>query len=162
MKMFEGVKKAYAKNHWPFWMAGVAVFSIALTMIIGSEGPADASPTSITSVDTYIPEGYILIEIQVQNYEFLDSILGQFGVIDLYTAPTEVNPRSRPVAQGMKVLRAPLNPQKFSVLAPEDQARTILESGPLVAVLHNPEKAGMKIVNKTKATKRSITVESIE
>jgi hypothetical protein len=33
---------------------------------------------------TFIPAGYVLVPIEVANFEALDSILGQFGIVDLY------------------------------------------------------------------------------
>lgn len=95
------------------------------------------------AADTYIPAGYVLVPIEVANYESLDSILGQFGVVDLYTPAPPGGGRPIRVAEKIKILRAPLNPNHFAVLAPEDESpRLVSHQGPFTVVVLNPRRAG--------------------
>jgi hypothetical protein len=51
------------------------------------------------------------------------------------------------VARRLKILRAPLNPSHFAVLAPENQAPEIVRhEGPFFAVIQNPKESGTRIV----------------
>src|SRR5437870_3321120 len=72
----------------------------------------DASPAATESVDTMIPKGYILVPLELENIEQVSSLIGNSGVVDLYTGGTE-NKKRRLVASRVKVIQAPLNPQVY-------------------------------------------------
>jgi hypothetical protein len=94
-----------------------------------------------TSADTYIPEGMVLIPIEIQNKEALSSIMSQFGIIDLYLPSFGETIKSKKIATGVKIMRAPLNPDVYAVLVREDQASHITEfSGPFIATIQSPHK----------------------
>jgi hypothetical protein len=96
---------------------------------------------------TFIPNGFVLVPIEVSNFESLDSILGNYGIVDLY-APGD-SPKKRPIkiAERIKILRAPLNPSHFAVLAPEDESdRIVAQPGPLMVVVQPKITSGTRIV----------------
>lgn len=94
---------------------------------------------SAESADTVIPNGYVLVPIEIQNIESLASLIGSFGVIDLFTTAHPGQKSGLRVGRRLKLLRAPLNPQQFAVLVPENEASLILQaSGPFFAVIQNP------------------------
>jgi hypothetical protein len=96
---------------------------------------------------TFIPAGYVLVPIEVANFESLDSILGKFGVVDLYLPSEDPKARPRKVAERVRILRAPLNPSRFAVLAREnDSPRLVSHGGPFTVVVQNPDTAGTGIV----------------
>lgn len=99
----------------------------------------------IKSADTIIPKGFVLVPIEIQNIESLSSLIGGFGLVDLFTTQ-QINQQSGlRVGRRLKLLRAPLNPNTFAVLVPENEASSILSAnGPFMAVVQNP--------NNTKAT----------
>jgi hypothetical protein len=104
------------------------------------------------SVDTLIPAGYILIPIEVQNYESLDSLLGQYGIVDLFKGDGR---DGKLVAKNIRILRAPLNPSHFAVLAPESEASAILaQAGNFYVAIKSPNQLGTQIVTKEKHIKR--------
>lgn len=108
--------------------------------------PAEALPES---ADTYIPAGYVLVPIELQNADALSSLVGSFALVDLFTgSPGQRNQR---VGKKLKLLRAPLNPQQFAVLVPEQDVSQLLSSaGSYWAVLQNPnEKAATSITKKS-------------
>lgn len=80
------------------------------------------------TADTLIPAGFVLVPIEVQNFESLDSILGQYGVVDLYQAPLKAGGRPFRVASHIKILRAPLNPSHFAVLVNEADSVALIAS----------------------------------
>lgn len=99
--------------------------------------PTNTTVEANDSADTYIPEGYVLVPIEIQNIDSLSSLIGSFAVVDLFSGmPGNVQQK---VGQKLKLLRAPLNPQQFAVLVPEDQVSQLLQQpGPYWAAIQNP------------------------
>lgn len=100
------------------------------------------------SVDTYIPVGFVLVPIEVQNYESLDSILGSHGVVDLFLpSPTGKGKGSR-VAHKVKIMRAPLNPSQFAVLVRDNESEELVRTeSAFFVVVQNSKQSGTGIVN---------------
>lgn len=100
------------------------------------------------SADTFIPAGFVLVPIELQNSESLSSLIGAYAVVDLF-----VGGKHHRVGQRLKLIRAPLNPQQFAVLVPEHQVNNLLAvSGPYWAVIQNPsEKKSGQISEKKKS-----------
>ena len=93
-----------------------------------------------TSVDTFIPEGMTLIPIEIQNIEALKNILVEFGVVDLYLPSFEENRAPKKIASGIKIMRAPLNPDVFAVLVREENAGQIAQHpGAFFVTVLNPK-----------------------
>jgi hypothetical protein len=110
------------------------------------------------SAATQIPAGFVLVPIEVSNYESLDSILGQFGVVDLYVPADDPKKRARKVATHLKILRAPLNPSHFAVLAKEtESANLVSNAGPFMVIVQNPEHSGTGFVNSPDTTEKNET-----
>ena len=98
---------------------------------------------SIEAADTYIPQGFVLVPIEVANFDSLDSILGKYGIVDLYSSSSTLDSghESRPkkVADHVKILRAPLNPSHFAVLVSEAQSPDLVRyAGAFTVVVQNP------------------------
>ncbi len=109
---------------------------------------------SPTFADTYIPSGYVLVPIELANTDSLASILGNYGVVDLFSQLAQ-NKNSKPLAQKVKIIRAPLDPNQFAVLVPQDEAASIVQhNGPLVAVLQNRNQKGTEFYKKIKNRSR--------
>ncbi len=103
------------------------------------------------SADTFIPPGFVLVPIELQNSESLSSLIGSYAVVDLFVGGP--NAKHQRVGQRLKLLRAPLNPQQFAVLVPENQVNSLLSVvGPYWAVIQNPsEKKTGQISEKKKS-----------
>lgn len=123
-------------------IAGAISFAfVGILSAIGDSPKVESTP----SMDTYIPAGFILIPIDVQNFEALDSVLGSFGLVDLFRGDGK---DGRVIARNIKILRAPQNPSKFAVLVPESQAGPILaNSGNFYVAIKPPGTATPQIVN---------------
>ena len=117
-------------------IAVVAMFLIiSAVQIWGPQAKTETEQTDIATADTYIPEGFVLVPIELQNSDSLASLIGGDAVVDLFRGP-----HSQKVGKRLKLLRAPLNPQQFAVLVPEDQVSTLLSSpGPFWAAIQNPQ-----------------------
>lgn len=108
-----------------------------------------------TSITTLIPAGQVLVPIEVENYEALDSILGPYGFVDLFSA----NGRHRQLlARNVKILRAPQNPSHFAVLVNENEAGALLKTSErFYVVVQGRPRDGMELVNKRIKTTSSTT-----
>jgi hypothetical protein len=96
------------------------------------------TPKETAQVDTMIPAGYLLIPIQLTNGESLASLSGDFALIDLYSV-REKGRKGFKVASGVKLLKAPLNPEQFAVLMKEEESASLVQmEGPFFAALKNP------------------------
>ena len=115
-----------------------------------------------SSIDTFIPEDQGLVTIQVSNYESLDQIIGQYGVVDLYAPPLIPGKKARLVMKRVKLIKTAKSPRHFNVLLPKDDVGILAgHFGEFVVSIRNPNLVGTKIVkNKAKPTKRRIYFES--
>ena len=135
-----------------YWLLAIVFAGLfALIWDLGSP-KKDAEmiqPESPETAATYIPAGYVLVPIEVANYESLDSILGKFGVVDLFRPPLGEHGRPVKVAERVKILRAPLNPSHFAVLVRDaDAPRLVTEGGAFTVVVQNPSRTdGTRFVN---------------
>lgn len=130
------------------WPVLITFFALGLTVLFELVNPGAQKKLDPTQVDTFIPLGYVLIPIEVQNYESLDSILGSYGIVDLYSVNAAGVRSKSAVVRGIKILRAPLNPNHFAVLSPEARAAQIVGAGSTFnVVVQNPKAVGTKFVD---------------
>lgn len=132
--------------------------------------PDAKTPEPVESAATLIPRGYVLVPIEVSNYDSLDSILGKYGVVDLYLPSENSKLRQRKVAERVRILRAPLNPSRFAVLVKEtESSRLVSYSGPFTVIVQNSNISGTGLVSsavdsangKPTRSKTRVTVEGI-
>lgn len=115
------------------------------TLRTQSSSKSTSGEGQLAGVDTFIPRGFVLVPIEVQNYEALDSILGKYGVVDLFRNRAD---GGQLIAKNVRLMRAPQNPSRFAVLIAETQASEILKYQGLVFVtLKPPGQNGTEIVN---------------
>lgn len=89
--------------------------------------------------DTLIPHGFVLIPIELANAESVASLMDQFGVVDLYSGSVSAKGTTKVVSR-VKILRAPLNPNQYAVLVPDQLSNKIMSAvGPFWAVVLNHE-----------------------
>jgi hypothetical protein len=132
----------------------------ALAFFLDQKPSQETKPVDPTSVDTYIPEGMTLIPIEIQNIEALKNILGDFGMIDLYLPSYESNRPPQKIASGIKIMRAPLNPDVFAVLVSEENAPKIAQHpGAFFVTVLNPKSQRTKFNKDKKILKTHIITE---
>lgn len=106
--------------------------------------PESETVTENVDVDTMIPAGHLLIPLELSNSESLASLSGAFSVVDLYAA-SERGKKGFKLASGVKLVRAPLNPEQFAVLVrEEDSGKIVGHEGPFFAALKNPKEPTIK------------------
>lgn len=87
--------------------------------------------------DTLIPKGYVLIPIDLANSDTVSALMDQYGVVDLYAGAASMQ-GSKKIASKVKILRAPLNPNQYAVLIPEQKSNAMMNAhGPFWAVVQN-------------------------
>ena len=139
---------------WIF--AVLAAGLISLLFDRKDETPSRVIAESADTASTLIPAGFVLVPIEVSNYESLDSILGKFGVVDLYRASSDSKSKPVKVAERVKILRAPLNPSHFAVLVPDSEsARLVADAGAYTVVVQNPNRSGTRFVEPGQATSQT-------
>jgi hypothetical protein len=139
----------------------LAFVIMALLVGITSLGQKAEMQSSPESADTVIPAGYVLVPIQLENQDSISSLMGEYGVVNLFLSAKITGHSQIKVGQHLKLLRAPLNPDQYAVLVPEEESGKILEAqGPFFAVLQNPNES--KATNWTKKKKTVSRIEYLE
>lgn len=140
------------------WVVVTALGAILLSLEPSqgqSNEPLSLKPQA-SSLDTFIPRGYVLIPIELENYNSVDSILGSYGVVDLYLSRQNYHAKAKPLARRIKILRAPQNPSQFAVLVPEGKAGLFFQQESVFfAAILNPKESGTEFENKAKPRKQN-------
>ncbi len=160
--------KLFESKEGSFWPTSPALFAIVLMGVTAAliqfnqSGTQKPHEEEVLNWDTFIPDGQSLVPIQVSNYESLDQIIGQFGVVDLLSTPLSPNEKAKRVAYAVKLIRSPKSPRHFSVLVPADKAPSLAGfNGEFTVVVRNPKLIGTKIVkDRAKSPKRRIFYET--
>jgi hypothetical protein len=136
--MIEKIKYALKDQNSKLTLIGFIIFGLFLIVTQNKNTHKDEK-NEVTSADTVIPKGHVLVPIEIQNIDSLSSLIGDFGLVDLFTTQYLNQKAGIRVGKRLKLLRAPLNPNTFAVLVPENLASEILAAhGPFVAVVQNP------------------------
>ena len=108
---------------------------------------------AMVTPDTLIPRGHVLIPIELENIETITGLIENYGVIDIYLGK-KLTETSQKILNKVKIIRAPLNPQKFAILLPENAAKVFMKyNGLFVGAVQNKADASIdplveKIVSK--------------
>lgn len=134
------------KNHWIFVVLILMVASFWISS--SSQSKTESAPSSEQdiqnqSIDTFVPQGYVLVSLQLTNADSIGSMMGNYSLIDLYSVrdPNDISRKEKnlPVASHLRLIRSPNNPNLFGVLVPET-AREVIRSlaFPVFGVIKNP------------------------
>lgn len=95
-------------------------------------------------LDSIIPEGHVLVPIQLINADSLALIIGRNGVVDLFQ--TENGRKTKKIASKVKIVQATDELNSFAVLLKEQQSQKILNyETPFFAVVQNPSAKSKEI-----------------
>jgi len=138
-------------------LISISIFLI-ITILMGIFSKKEQPIQSVESVDTIIPKGHSLIPIEIQNKEALDTMMGPYAIIDLFTFNSQENAKGKKIASSVKLLRAPLDQQQFGVLITDEEAQSVLtNNGPYFVVLKSPNEK--KAINKLAKKNNSIVID---
>lgn len=131
-----------------------------LTYFVSKADVPEPKPETEETVqlDALIPEGYVLLPLDLVNREALSSIVGSTAVIDLFTVNAQTLSPSKKIATRIKIIRTPRNPDQFALLVLENETPQILNyTGPYFAVIQNKTTTGSKLVPKIRLQDISIS-----
>lgn len=114
----------------------------------------------LLTVDTLIPNGYALVPIDLENISAIASLIEDYGVVDIYLGKNQ-SQKSKKIFQKVKILRAPNNPNAYSLLLPDHLSSHLLKyEGPFFAVIQNKSEASSNpAVDEKLNTKQSVKIE---
>lgn len=116
------------------------LISLALAIFIDTKEPPQAptagSADEAADFATFIPSGYSLVPIQIINSSGLDSILGSYGIVDLFSST-----HKKSLAQDVRIIRSPNDASLWAVLIPSSQVRPLLDQGSEFYVTVKPSKS---------------------
>ncbi len=102
--------------------------------------PEPRAAEEIQDLDLLIPSGHTLLPMEFANKNALESILGPYGIIDIYGGSDGSAQKVEPLAERVKVLRSPRDPSQLGVLAPTVLIHHLLKHpGPYFAVVKGRE-----------------------
>lgn len=164
MKKSFDYKIWWQKNRSVLGAVILASFISLLCWLIQDESPTSVLDDTPEFIDTYIPQGFTIVPIEIVNHSSLSSIISNHGVIDLYATSFEKDLQpSKKIASRVKIIRAPLNPNQFAIIVPEAEVSTILSyKNPYYATIHNSKLQEPLSVNKKRSSKNRIFVDHIE
>ena len=142
----------------PYWILG-SILLMGMILLINhnqkkSSTDALGGSSSTTPIDTFVPSGHVLVTLQLINGDSIDSMMGNYGMVDLYSANSndfmrddddkypnsKKNLSASPIATHLRIIRAPNNQKLFGVLVPEESRTLIpLLSVPVFAVIQRPD-----------------------
>lgn len=159
----EQIKQYIINRPWLLGLIALPFAALLTWMAKPPQSPAEAQrDPQDWSMDTLIPPGMVLVPLQIQNSENLDSLIGKYAQVDIFTSASAMRFK-RPIARGVKLLRAPRNPESFGVLTTESLAPTLVAlEHPVYIAIHNPNHLGTKLEkNEQKPRYRRVISEEI-
>lgn len=113
------------------------------------------------TLDTLIPENYVIYPIELTNAQAISHLIDQYGIVDIYT--TDMNTqRVVKVLSKVKIVRPSGDSSTYSVLIPnklENQLTAFV--GPYWAAVQNKQTAENNAINSTNLkTTKKIVIES--
>lgn len=128
---------------------------LALVMNFSGSEPADRRPevqTSSEDIDTFIPAGFSLVPIEVINSNGLDSILGRYGMVDLFLE----NQKSA-LIKNVRLIRGIRNSDSWAVLVQSSFVQELLSTGGRFLVsVRSRNNQGSQIIKNLPKVKRTI------
>lgn len=112
----------FKKHDWK-----ILIFLILASVILQYRPTKTATNNTedFIEIDTIIPNGYALFPLDLMNKKSIDSMLGAFGVVDLYQYLNSKNKKL--LMANIKIFRAPKNPEQFYILVPEHHSNIFIQ-----------------------------------
>ena len=170
MKQFREQLKLLTSHKISYFLI-LAIFMTSFTFFLSydkDDNDKDIESKIQESPDTFIPAGYVLVPIMVSNFESLNALVSQYAIVNLYAVNnsnglylqgnfSQLKKHVKTVAERIKLIRSPLNPEKFAVLSPESQAEALItHNGEFFVTIQNPTITEQVSVKKEVKEKRSL------
>jgi hypothetical protein len=167
----EGQSKAF--RIWMFSSTAAILMMLVLSFSAtrSSEARSQGNTQPGQSLIEQVPEGFVLVPIEPQNFETIDALIENHAYVDLYNSSIDesyssetiaIDRRKRLIARGLPLVRAPKNPSRFAVLVKEADTEILTRLGVpvLVVVRKGPPKGGYPEKRKSKAKLRNKILKS--
>lgn len=142
---WEKLKRNLLDPKKPIWiLVTLALMGTTMIMFQKSDGdPQKSVQSESESLDTFIPAGFVLVTLQLINSDSIESMVGSYCLVDLYSGNNnqdfQLEASAKPIASRLRLIRSPNNPSLFGVLVPEQDPTVIQKlAGPVFAVIQGP------------------------
>ena len=137
------------KYFWHF----IIIFILIVLSLVSKFLPLVFKPDKpAVSLDHLVPKGFVLVPIEISNGKDITGIIGQYGVVDLYSYSNKTGLPDKQAASALKILPPKTEEGHFLALVPEKQASDLFQYSDLFyAVIQNPGKKSSKIYKKRKS-----------
>jgi hypothetical protein len=105
----------------------IIIVLISIYLASRSEEKTSKAPNTPADLTTYIPDGFVLVPLEIVNQEAISGMIQNFALVDLFT-PNTAEKKGRKVATNLKLIRAPLNKDLFGVLIPNNEVSQVVSS----------------------------------
>jgi hypothetical protein len=128
------------------------IAGVYFDLFAGEEAAAVKATEPLTTI---VPKDFDLVVLDLKNSESVDILMGDFAFVSLYQENQKV-----PLVTGLKIFRAPKNPEKFVALIPKlEVSDFVLKNQQLTAVIApGSSETGTVFVTKNKQTQRTILI----
>lgn len=128
------------------WFILAGLLSLGTLLVNPSEPAVEQKSEAPQSPDTYIPKGFVLVPVQIANFESLDSMIGNFAVVSVYRQ----GPTGELLGTAIKLIRSPINPSTMAVLVPERLGPKFARlDTPVFVIVQNPNTASKSFENRS-------------
>jgi hypothetical protein len=120
-----------------------------------SASPQDSAQvaSSEQELDTFIPSGFSLVPIEVINSNGLDSILGRYGMVDLF-----LENQKTAIMKNVRLIRGIRHDGTWAVLVPSQFVQDLLGAGGRFLVsIRSRNNQNSQMIQKSHKTRRAIT-----
>lgn len=116
---------------------GLFVFIYCLSFCERTKDPSTTSKK--VTLDTLIPENYVIYPIELTNAQAISHLIDQYGVVDIYT--TDINTQKVvKVLSKVKIVRPSAESATYSVLIPyQHENKLTAYTGPYWAAVQNKQ-----------------------
>lgn len=117
-----------------------ATLVILFALLAFGAKPQNSAPAGgeVMHSDEFIPDGHVLVPLELANRDALHALIGQYAVVDLFTMSPDGVTKGQRVGKRLRLIRSPHQPEQFAALVPEDKATILLGyAGPLFAVIQS-------------------------
>ncbi|MCB9025978.1 MAG: hypothetical protein H6625_06650 [Bdellovibrionaceae bacterium] len=134
----------HIKEHKGWVILGALLVISSISSQFYNNSDPDKTENPPEDVSTFIPKGYRLVPLPIENYKNLDQILGNYGVVDLYVK-TLINSKvhTELLGSGIRALRAKNGSESIGLLVPLEQVKTLLKKdGKFYLTINNSNSSG--------------------
>ena len=117
------------------------ILSVAAVIILGAVSGAQSPEQAplLSTIDTQIPKGLTLVQIDIINIEAIDGMVGEYTLATLFTVKTANQKGGIVIGKQIRLVRSTVNPTKFGAVLPDEKLKNLMQyEGPFYVAIQNP------------------------